>query len=227
MLVVSESSLWRDDMAELLKAEGYAVRVDERGEAALEPGCPFDVAVVDLAMTVGSATAVFAALRARSSIPILAVPPDDYREPAVLEAYAAGVDQFVSKSIRSRELMARIRALLRRTPPRPRESTYAGVAAGSISLDLATGTAILDGKEVVLTPREGEVLFALLERPGRVVTRDKLAATAGGRTTDRALDAVVRAVRTKLESAEGRRRILAVRGVGFRLVPDAELDSRS
>ena len=77
----------------------------------------------------------------------------------------------------------------------------------------------------MLTVREGQILSALLDRPGRVVTRDHLAALGRGKEDARLLDSHVRSVRTKLEAAEGRRRIIAVRGVGFRLLADAELDS--
>lgn len=224
VLVVSESPLWRDEMATLLHAEGYAVRLDERGDAALEPSCPFDIAVVDLAITGRSAAAVFAALRSRSSLPILAVSPQGHREPAILEAYAAGVDQFVTTSLRPRELMARIRALLRRSPPRPRGMIALDTGGtGAIRLDAATGVAMVGGLEVPLTPYESEILYALLQRPGSVVTRDKLAGHGRGRHGDRTLDSLVRSLRQKLESAEGKRRIIAVRGVGFRLLPDAEL----
>ncbi|MEQ1785809.1 MAG: response regulator transcription factor [Acidimicrobiales bacterium] len=224
VLVVSESVAWRDEVAAVLDAEGYAVRLDDRGDAVLEPGCPFDVAVVDLAITGRSAAGVFATLRARSSLPILAVSPSGYRELAVLEAYAAGADQYVTRDVRSRELTARIRALLRRSPPRARSQFEASASADHpISLDLITGRASVAGVDVRLTPQETEVLHALLQRPGRVVSRDQLIGPRGGKQGERALHAVVRNVRAKLEAAEGRRRIVAVRGVGFRLVPDAEL----
>jgi len=224
VLVVSESPIWRDEMAALLENEGYAVRVDAHGDAALEPSCPFDIAVVDLAITGRSAAAVFAALRSRSSLPILAVSRQGQREPAILEAYAAGVDQFVTAGARPRELMARIRALLRRSPPRSRGMIVVDTGGfGSIRLDVATGVATVAGIDVSLTPYEGEILYALLQRPGSVVTRDRLAGHGRGRHGDRTLDSLVRSLRHKLEAAEGRRRIVAVRGVGFRLLPDAEL----
>jgi two-component system response regulator RegX3 len=224
VLVVTENGAWRDEMVALLDAEGYAVLVDERGDAALEPGCPFDVAVVDLALTGSSAAAVFATLRSRSSLPILAVSPSDVREMTVLEAFAAGADQYVTRDMRSRELMARIRALLRRSPPRSRGLVDdTGTEELSISLDPSTGRAIVDGVDVSLTTRESEVLHALLQRPGRVVRRGELIGPSTGRYATRGLDSTVRNLRNKLEAAEGRRRIVAVRGVGFRLVPDGEL----
>lgn len=210
-------------MAALLDTEGYAVRLDDCGDAALEAACPFDLALVDLAITGRSPVAVFAALRARSAIPIVAVSLEGSRDPAALDAYAAGADQLVARGQRPRELMARVRALLRRSPPHPRGSGLP-VDAGSISLDPGRGVVSVGGTEVMLTIREGQILRALLDRPGRVVTRDQLAGLGRGKEDARLLDSHVRSVRTKLEAAEGRRRIIAVRGVGFRLLPDGELD---
>ena len=140
VLVVSENPSWRDDVAALLDTEGYAVRLDDCGDAALEAACPFDLALVDLAITGRSPVAVFAALRARSAIPILAVSLEGSRDPAALDAYAAGADQLVARGQRPRELMARVRALLRRSPPHPRGSGLP-VDAGSISLDPGRGVA--------------------------------------------------------------------------------------
>ncbi|MEO7571177.1 MAG: response regulator transcription factor [Acidimicrobiales bacterium] len=225
VLVVSESVTWRSEIAALLEEEGYAVRLDDRGDAALEPSCPFDLAVVDLAITGRTAAAVFAMLRSRSSVPILAVSPDAYREPAVLAAYAAGVDQLITRSQRSRELTARIRAMLRRTPPKSRGIVGIDVdGVSSISLDLATSIATLSDVPVWLTPEESEILCALLQRPGCVVSRQQLLGQRRGKHADRALDSLVRRIRTKLEAAGGGRRIVAVRGVGFRFVPDRELE---
>jgi DNA-binding response OmpR family regulator len=222
VLVVSDSGVLRNEMATLLDAQGYAVRVDDRWESELDVGDPFAIAVVDLAITSRSPVAVVAELRTRTSVPILAVSPEVYPESAVLDAFAAGADQFATRS-RPGELVARIRALLRRNPPR-RVPVHAEDAELPIRLDRATGVAAVAGAEVLLTPRECEILGALMERPGRVVRRNHLAGSDGPHHCGDALDATVRSVRTKLELAEGRRRIVAVRGVGFRLLHDRELD---
>jgi DNA-binding response OmpR family regulator len=221
VLVVSDSGVLRNEMAALLDAQGYAVRIDDRRESELDVGDPFAIAVVDLAITTRSPVAVLAELRTRTSVPILAVSPEMYPESAVLEAFAAGADQFATRS-RPGELVARVRALLRRNPPRP-ASVPPDDLELPIRLDRATGVAVVAGTEVRLTSRECDILGALMERPGRVVTRGNLAGPDRPRHGDDALDAAVRSVRTKLELAEGRRRIVAVRGVGFRLLPDREL----
>ncbi len=90
---------------------------------------------------------------------------DAYREAAVLAAYAAGVDQLIARSLRSRELTSRIRAMLRRTPPRPRGIVgIVGVdadGAASISVDLATCAASVRGMEVSLTPDQQQPMTVL------------------------------------------------------------------
>jgi two-component system OmpR family response regulator len=224
VLVVSEDLGWAGDLVARLDGDGYRVRADADGAATREPGCPFDVVVVDLAITTASPLAVVAALRARSSIPILAVAPAGHRSVAVLSALEAGADQVLTRGTRLDELMARVRALLRQSPPRARSITAAAAdRVPSIRLDRTTGVAVVAGREVVFSAAERELLHALLARPDLVVTRTDLIDAHPGGLADGGLDALVRGIRTKLETIEGRRRIVAVRGVGFRLVSDVEL----
>ncbi len=218
-LVVGE----RPDVAHALRAEGYAVRLDPDGRAAIDVSFPYDIAVVDVTTTGRSVASLLAPLRARSAMPILVVSPGRSRESLVLDAFAAGGDQVVATGERLQELLARIRALLRRCPPARR-----GLVAldrddpRSLTVDLATGTATVAGHTLVLTQREGELLHALLSHPGRVVTREQLAGVRRSAGTNRGLDSLVRGLRNKVEAAEGHRRIAVVRGVGFRLITDVE-----
>lgn len=226
VLIVGDSTAWQDEIAALLEAEGYAVRVADGEGDLTDPRAPFDIAVVDLGLSRPSGWAVCASLRAQSAVPILAVAPGSSRGPAVLEAYAAGVDQCVSPTARSRELLARVRALLRRHPPHPRRIIdLRDEGEGAISLDPSTGSAVVAGQSVSLTTQESAILHALLWRPGRVVTREELMSLGARGCPDSVLDSLVRQVRTKLEAIEGQRRIVAVRGVGFRFLPDSELAS--
>lgn len=219
VLVISARADWCEEAVAALEDDGFAVRVDVVGKAVTEPGSPFDLAVVDLAPERASPATVVAALRANSTLPILAVAPVVAPESAVLEAYAAGADQCMTRNGRPNELVARVRALLRRTPPRPHHvADLREIRVGSLVLDLGDGTVRLDGIPVELTHREVELLRALVRRPGTVVPREQL--TSGGPETfsDQSLDAAIRRLRAKLEAIEGHRRILNVRGVGFRYV---------
>lgn len=228
VLAVTEDRGWSAGLLRSLEVEGYAVRVDPGGEAVHEPGCPFDVVVVDLALVQRSPSSVCRAVRARTPIPILGVSSGSVATQTVLDAYAAGVDQVASSLDRPSELVARVRALLRRHPPRIRHRSPAGLVAtsdevvGDVQVDLATSTATVAGREVRLTQWECEVLHRLVLSPGRVVRRSELAPGPAGGRGDQSLDAVVRRVRAKLEAVEGRRRIVAVRGVGFRFLAAAD-----
>ena len=84
---------------------------------------------------------------------------------------------------------------------------------------------MIAGQSVSLTTQESAILYALLWRPGRVVTREELMSLGARGCPDGGLDALVRQVRTKLEAVEGKRRIVAVRGVGFRFLPTDEVAS--
>ena len=219
--LVSESA-WRDEVAGLLQAEGYALRVETHPDGWHEPEAPLDLAIVELMSSGPSPASVFALVRGRRPIPIIAVAPLGLGELSILEVYAAGADQLVQPDVGANELLARVRALLRRSPPSPRGSVIPHDVA-SIQLDRVSGMATVGGTRIELSVREAEILHALLERPGRVVTRDQLAGLGRDRRDAQLLDSNVRSVRSKLEAAEGVRRIVVVRGVGFRLMLDGEL----
>ncbi len=206
VLVVSENPRWREELASALETEGYRVYFAPPARADL------DVAVVHLSNAGRVPDPNIGALRARSEMPIMVVTAVAVGEATVLGAYTAGADQCVNGFARPRELVARVRALLRRNPPRSRVGGEVAAALG-ISVDVARCTAVVAGVDVELTLRECEILDALIRRPGRVVRRDELVAAglyAG------ALDSHVRGLRNKLEAVDCRRRIVVVRGVGFR-----------
>jgi DNA-binding response OmpR family regulator len=223
-LVVSGSPIWRNEIAALLDLEGFVVHMVDGGGAALQVGGAVDIALVDLSGH-RDATSNIAALRARTPAPILAISPEVLREHEVLEVYAAGSDQCVTRRVQPPELMARVRALLRQGPPSLRGAAPppAGCPSGPIALDPVTGAATAAGVEILLSEGERAILEILLQRAGRVVTREQLMGPPGRRRAHSALDGVVRSLRKKLEAAEGFRRIVTIRGVGFRLADDIEL----
>lgn len=216
ILMVSDTRTWCSDVAAALGSEGYAVLVDGWGASAREAALPFDLIMVDLGLPELTAPAVIAEIRSRNTLPILAVAPPAAREAVVLDALAAGADQCVRQTAGPREVLARVRAILRRCPPQPRVIDLRCATVGTISVDVATMAAVVDGVKIELTARECDVLYALMRQPGRVVTREALEPDTSTARNERDLDSVVRRLRLKLETVDDRRRITTVRGVGFR-----------
>ncbi len=217
ILFIADDGYWTTATRNDLLAEGFAVEVDTTGETAYDDQAiaRADLALVDLGFRRQSGVAVCAALRARSSVPIVGV-GTAREEATVLAAFSAGIDQFAPVDGSTRQLVARLRALLRRFPP-GNGLTAAAPSVTSIVLDDEGRTARLGGVVVALSAHEQAVLRLLLARPGRVVSRAELLAAHSSRASnDRTLDFVIRRLREKLEAAEPRRRITAVRGVGFR-----------
>ncbi|HEX4866588.1 MAG TPA: response regulator transcription factor [Acidimicrobiales bacterium] len=221
-LVVTARAEWCDVAVGALEADGFAVRADPSGDLVLEGSVPFDIAIIDLSLPSRSGARLVQLLRARSSVPILAVASSLTSESEVLQAYEAGVDGCLTRPDRHHELVARTRALLRRVPAQSHTAVApSGVSAGSIQLDPTGAFATVAGQQIDLAPLEALFLHALLTRPGRVVTRRELSRATPDPLGDGAVDALVRRIRSKLETVEGQRRIVTVRGLGFRFVVDA------
>jgi DNA-binding response OmpR family regulator len=219
ILLVSDISPWAEHIGSALAGEGFRVLPDPSGATAFEEllSVWVDVAVVDLRMRGRSGLAVCAALRARGAIPLLALGPSG-DETIVLQAYSAGADQYVAVDVSARQLVARVRALLRRFPAR--RDVVVPPAPAPVQIDPVAGVVVTVGTAVKLSRQELEVLQLLVARPGRVVTRNELMGVWSGLNGARRLDFVIRRLRQKLEPIEGRRRISVVRGVGFRFDPD-------
>jgi DNA-binding response OmpR family regulator len=219
VLLVSDSSSWAGGVEQFLAAEGFRVLLDTSGDTAFDDQklVDVDVAVVDLRLTVQSGLGVCGALRSRAPLPIVAI-GSGVDEIDILKAYSAGADQFVPVDISTRQLVARLRAILRRFPPRRVADSPHPPA--SVEIDVLTGVVVTSGIAVKLSRQELEVLRVLVSRPGRVVTRAELMVSWSGVRGARRLDFVIRRLRQKLEPVDGCRRISVVRGVGFRFDPD-------
>lgn len=218
VLLAVDGPTWLHDVLPELTREGFHCVVDPTGESALDSDLvsAVDIAIVDLGLRHMSGVAVCAAFRSRSDAPIIAV-VGVRDEGSVLDAFAAGADHVALSDVSARQVIARMRALLRRWPPGTGRAAV--VPVGPVQLDDLDG-ALVHGRRVPLLREEYEVLRALLQRPGRVVTRRELQGLGLGAPSSRSLDVVVRRLRQKLEAIDGIRRIRAVRGVGFRF--DAE-----
>lgn len=192
-----------------------------RGLAALAQST-FDAVLLDLSMPGMDGLDVCRRIREKSSIPIvmLTARGDEADRVVGLEL---GADDYVPKPFSPRELLARLRAVLRRTAPESRERTE--VKVGALALDTDTRAATIDGRTLDLTGLEFDLLLALARRAGRVVPRDALMEDAGRgdvNVGDRTVDVHISHLRQKLgDDPKSPRWIKTVRGVGYVLVKDA------
>lgn len=161
-------------------------------------------------------------LRGQSAVPVLILSArgEDVERILGLEA---GADDYLAKPFNARELIARIRAILRRTSPP--EKTTSPMIAGDLRLDPAAREAWLDDAALHLTSMEFTLLETLLHQPGRTITREELTETVLGRklgSFDRVIDVHVSNLRKKLGATPEGERIKAVRGSGYLFVVRAK-----
>jgi DNA-binding response OmpR family regulator len=205
-----------------LEREGYPVLAAYDGPQALEmfdrhkPG----FVILDLMLPKIDGVTLCRRIRETSAVPILMLTAK-VEEVDKLVGLSVGADDYVTKPFSPRELVARVRAILRRSAPaaltRPR------LARGGLVMDLERHEVSVEGREVRLTPIEYKLLQALMEFPGRVFTRDQLLAHVyafdEAVVVDRTVDVHIGKLREKLGDDPGRPRyIQTVRGVGYKLV---------
>ena len=202
-----------------LEHAGFSVHVAHDGRAALAAarGEKPDLIVLDLGLPLIDGIDVARTLRGESSVPIVMLTGRS-EESDKLVGLEIGADDYVTKPFSPKELVARVRAVLRRTE-RPQQSADL-VRAGDVLLDLPRMRVTVAGKVVELTPTEFELLATLAREPGRVFTRAQLLDAVHGvafESYERAIDAHVKNIRRKLEPDPATPRyVLTVYGVGYR-----------
>jgi two-component system KDP operon response regulator KdpE len=165
-----------------LTTRGYDVRVAADGESALDTFNDWhpDLVVTDLAMPNLDGLELCRRLRLVSQIPIIVLSVKG-EEKTKVEALDAGADDFVTKPFSMEELLARVRATLRRAPaPSGNDVDPTVLEAGDFKLDVETRKVIVLGKEIHLTPKEFELLAHLIRHAGKVLTHRKLLTTIWG-----------------------------------------------
>jgi len=205
-----------------LTKHGYEVRVANEGEAALElfQAWTPDLVVTDLSMPNMNGLKLCQRLRAISPVPIiiLSVKSD---EAAKVEALDLGADDYVTKPFGMGELLARVRAALRRSPELPADEPV--IQDGDFHIDLSTRTVQVAGKEVKLSPKEFDLLLYFVRHAGKVLTHHALLGKVwGGDYTDQTeyLRVFVRHLRKKIEPDPAKPHyILTEPWVGYRFVP--------
>ena len=204
-----------------LTARGYQVVTAHDGKAALNAATSVhpDIVVLDLGMPGLTGVQVIEAIRGWSQVPILVVSGRSESWDKV-EALDAGADDYVTKPFAADELLARIRALGRRTPSATEEPI---VSFGDVTVDLSSRVITRAGSSVRLTPTEWRLLEVLVRNPGRLVTRETLLTEVWGPqyTTDTGyLRLYLSQLRKKLEAEPSApRHLVTEAGMGYRFVP--------
>jgi two-component system, OmpR family, alkaline phosphatase synthesis response regulator PhoP len=219
ILVVEDEMTIAATLRDFLEVAGYGVTVVGDGGAAVAAarGERPDLIVLDLGLPGMDGLDVARELRKTSSVPIVMLTARGEETDRIV-GLELGADDYLVKPFSPRELVARVRAVLRRA--RGEVAAAEILRAGEVEVDLPKMRARVGDRAIELTPTEFELLAVLVREPGRVFTRAQLQdALRGGAvdTFDRAIDAHVKNLRRKIEPEPGRPRyVLTVHGVGYR-----------
>jgi phosphate regulon transcriptional regulator PhoB len=221
VLIVEDEPDIRELVVHHLKREGYQVSAASSGEEALRQvrAGPPDLVLLDLMMPAMDGLEVCRRLRqdpATAALPIVMLTAKGDEVDRVL-GLEIGADDYIVKPFSPKELLARVRAVLRRSRP---AGGAEPLRLGALVIDLGTHSASVGGLPLTLTPKEFDLLRALVEARGRVLSREFLLDRVWGYSRaseieSRTVDVHVRRLRVKL-GAEGRR-ILTVKSVGYRM----------
>jgi two-component system response regulator RegX3 len=220
VLVVEDEESFSDALSFMLRKEGFEVGVAASGTDAVvqfdQQGA--DVVLLDLMLPGMSGTEVCRNLRQRSNVPIIMVTAKDGEVDKVV-GLELGADDYVTKPFSSRELVARIRAVMRRTGE-PEELLPAVLEAGPVRMDVERHLVSVNGAAVSLPLKEFELLELLLRNAGRVLTRGMLIDRVWGSDyvgDGKTLDVHVKRLRSKIESDPAAPvHLVTVRGLGYK-----------
>ena len=220
VLVVEDESSIASFVALYLKNAGYKVRNVGTGEAALEQvGAERpDLVVLDLMLPDIDGIEICRRIRRSSDVPILMLTARDEDVDKII-GLEVGADDYLTKPFNPRELVARVKSILRRAVPERREVETKEMKHGDLAIDAGRREVHVAGKEIQLAPKEFDLLWELLDHRGLVLTRDQLLERVWGYTfagDTRTVDVHVRQLRRKLEDASP---IVTVWGVGYKVSP--------
>lgn len=220
ILIVEDEESFSDPLSYLLEKEGFEVAVAADGNEALgvfeRDGA--DLILLDLMLPGMSGTEVCRQVRQRSNVPVIMLTAKDSEIDKVV-GLELGADDYVTKPYSSRELVARVRAVLRRQGE-PEELVSATLGAGPVRMDVERHVVSVDGEQVSLPLKEFELLEMLLRNAGRVLTRGQLIDRVWGSDyvgDTKTLDVHVKRLRSKIEpDPSSPRHLLTVRGLGYK-----------
>ncbi len=224
LLVIEDEESFSETLAYMLTREGFEVRVAATGPAGLEEferhGA--DLVLLDLMLPGLPGTEVCRRLRERSDVPVIMLTARDSEVDKVV-GLELGADDYVTKPFSARELVARIRAVLRRRSDGAEQVVPGIVEAGPVRLDPDRHIVTVRGETVLLPLREFELLEMFLRNSGRVLTRNQLIDRLWGSDyvgDTKTLDVHVKRLRSRVEEHPSRpRHLVTVRGLGYKFEP--------
>jgi two-component system response regulator RegX3 len=220
VLVVEDEESFSDALSYMLRREGYEVEVSSTGPEALAAfdRSGADLVLLDLMLPGLSGTEVCRQLRTRSKVPIIMVTARDTELDKVV-GLELGADDYVTKPFSSRELIARIRAVLRRGGE-PDELITSTIEAGPVRMDVERHVVSVGGTQISMPLKAYDLLELLLRNAGRVLTRGQLIDRVWGSDyvgDTKTLDVHVKRLRAKIEPDPGEpKHLVTVRGLGYK-----------
>ena len=220
-MVVEDEESFRDALSFMLRKESFEVVTVADGSSALAQfdGGDFDLILLDLMLPGVSGTEVCRSIRQKSSVPIIMLTAKDSEIDKVV-GLEIGADDYVTKPFSARELVARIRAVLRRGAESEEPASASLLAAGPVKMDVERHTVEINGETVSLPLKEFDLLEFLLRNAGRVLTREQLIDRVWGSDyvgDTKTLDVHVKRLRSKLEpKPSSPKYLLTVRGLGYK-----------
>ncbi len=220
VLVVEDEESFSDALSFMLRREGFEVGVASTGTdaVALFDQHGADLVLLDLMLPGMSGTEVCRTLRSKSNVPIIMVTAKDSEVDKVV-GLELGADDYVTKPFSSRELVARVRAVLRRANEQE-ELLPATLEAGPVRMDVERHIVSVDGEHISLPLKEFELLEILLRNSGRVLTRGMLIDRVWGSDyvgDGKTLDVHVKRLRAKIEKDPANpEHLVTVRGLGYK-----------
>ncbi|GAA4486579.1 response regulator transcription factor [Microbacterium panaciterrae] len=221
ILLVEDEPDLADPLAYLLRREGYEVEIAEDGPTALalfrESGP--DIVLLDLMLPGMPGTEVCRQIRTTSAVPIIMLTAKD-SEVDIVVGLELGADDYVTKPYSSRELLARMRAVLRRVVQAEEEIDERILEGGRVTVDLDRHTVSVDGAVINMPLKEFELLEVLMRNSGRVLTRGQLIDRVWGSDyfgDTKTLDVHIKRIRSRIEQNPSEPVMLVtVRGLGYR-----------